>query len=193
MVRDNGGKPMIPMLCYTKIKPVKGCEGLYEIGNNGLLHSIKRKYSGDKLSFGSKSSRNGRYRSFSLRCNGITIQKYAHRLVYETFIGDIPQGYDVHHKNGNPKDNRVENLELIELHKHRIEHKREKFKPVVQYTKDGEFVAEYPSVREAERQTGIHSSKISAVCMGKKKKCISKGKTYYYVIKKAGGYIWKYK
>ena len=35
-----------------------------------------------------------------------------HRLVYKTFIGDIPKGLFVRHLNDNPVDNRVENLKL---------------------------------------------------------------------------------
>ena len=52
-------------------------------------------------------------------------------------------------------------------------------KPVLQYTINGEFIAEYPSVREAERQTGCSHGNICACCKGK--------------LKSTGGYIWKYK
>lgn len=52
-------------------------------------------------------------------------------------------------------------------------------KSVVQYSKDGEFIAEYPSIMEAERQTGCDKSSIISCCKGKRKS--------------AGGYIWKYK
>ena len=50
---------------------------------------------------------------------------------------------------------------------------------IIQYSKDGEFIAEYPSTREAERQIGCHHQSICACCKGKYKTC--------------GGYIWKYK
>jgi hypothetical protein len=36
-----------------------------------------------------------------------------HRLVWESFNGPIPQGYVVDHKNGDKKDNRLENLQLL--------------------------------------------------------------------------------
>lgn len=52
-------------------------------------------------------------------------------------------------------------------------------KPVLQFTKDGKFVAEYPSTCEASRQTGNHNASISRCCKGKAKSC--------------GGYIWRYK
>ena len=35
------------------------------------------------------------------------------RLVYVAFVGDIPEGYVVDHKNGRPLDNSLENLRLL--------------------------------------------------------------------------------
>jgi hypothetical protein len=36
-----------------------------------------------------------------------------HRLVWESFNGAIPEGYVVDHKNGDKKDNRLKNLQLL--------------------------------------------------------------------------------
>ena len=36
-----------------------------------------------------------------------------HRLVYETFVGEIPQGYELDHINTIRDDNRVENLRAV--------------------------------------------------------------------------------
>ena len=52
-------------------------------------------------------------------------------------------------------------------------------KSVLQLSINGEFIAEYPSTREAERQTGISNSNICQCCKGNRKS--------------AGGFIWKYK
>jgi len=38
---------------------------------------------------------------------------YVHRLVVMAFLGDIPEGYVVNHKNHIRNDNRLENLEII--------------------------------------------------------------------------------
>ena len=47
-------------------------------------------------------------------------QVFEHRLVWERANGPIPFGWEVHHKNGDRLDNRLENLELAT----RIKHKR---------------------------------------------------------------------
>lgn len=52
-------------------------------------------------------------------------------------------------------------------------------KPVLQFTLDGEFIREWKSATEAERQTGISHTGISLCCRGK--------------YKQAKGYIWKWK
>ena len=54
-----------------------------------------------------------------------------------------------------------------------------RLKPVLQFSKNGELIAEYPSAREACRQTGCHQSSICFCCKGK--------------YKSASGYRWKYK
>lgn len=51
--------------------------------------------------------------------------------------------------------------------------------PIVQYTKDGEFVAEYYGAKDASVKTGIHRQNIADALKGRRK-C-------------AGGFIWKYK
>lgn len=54
-----------------------------------------------------------------------------------------------------------------------------KSKPVLQYSKSGEFVCEFISAIEAQRKTGIFQTNISENCRGKRKS--------------AGGFIWKFK
>lgn len=48
--------------------------------------------------------------------------KLLHRLIYEDFYGEIPEGYNIHHKNGNKKDNCILNLALVEHGEHSRQH-----------------------------------------------------------------------
>ena len=50
--------------------------------------------------------------------------------------------------------------------------------PILQISKDGTFVKEWPSAREAERKLGIHQSSICNCLKGR--------------YKSAGGFIWRY-
>ena len=50
--------------------------------------------------------------------------------------------------------------------------------PVLQFSKNGEFIAEYQSTMEAERHTGCNHSNICKCCKGK--------------YKSTGGYVWMY-
>ena len=44
-----------------------------------------------------------------------------HRLVYETFVGKIPKGYQIHHKDGNKQNNMLENLVMLTPKEHTLE------------------------------------------------------------------------
>jgi hypothetical protein len=52
-------------------------------------------------------------------------------------------------------------------------------KPVLQYTRDGEFLNEYISVDDASRITKIYKTAIAATARGERKT--------------AGNFVWKYK
>lgn len=50
--------------------------------------------------------------------------KLVHRVVWETFNGPVPEGYQVDHKNDNRFDNRLDNLQLLTLQEnYRKEHR----------------------------------------------------------------------
>ena len=41
-----------------------------------------------------------------------------HRVVWEQHFGPIPQGWHVHHRNGNKLDNQVQNLQCLPKAEH---------------------------------------------------------------------------
>lgn len=160
---------------------------IYEASNIGRIRRVDSYIGGP---YGCKRFWKGRiiktpiadtgYLYFNESVNGKPKPKNVHIAVWEAFNGEIPKGYDVHHKNGIKTDNRLENLELIDLHKHRTYHNsRSGCKKVEQYTLNGEFVTEYPSAMEAARQNGYSQGCISECCRGE---CESRY-----------GFKWKYK
>lgn len=54
--------------------------------------------------------------------------KFLHRLIFEDFYGFVPNEYHVHHKDGNPQNNCILNLQLIRISDHhRLHHKNKKW------------------------------------------------------------------
>lgn len=50
------------------------------------------------------------YRNYVLCVNGTKKYCQGHRLVLQAFVGPCPEGMEACHNNGNPADNRLENL-----------------------------------------------------------------------------------
>ena len=124
-----------------------------------------------------------------------------HRLVAAAFIGEIPNGYQVHHRDGNKQNNTMANLEIISPLKHRREtekknpqivtgivnyNKYTKTKKILQFTLGGEYVGEYNNAKIAEEKTGVCSRNILQVAS--KTPFNARGN----IRKQAGGYIWQF-
>lgn len=115
-----------------------------------------------------------------------------HRLILSTFdpIGYF-DGAQVNHIDEIKTNNKISNLEWVSCkdninhgtHNQRVSatqtNRKDTSKPVLQFTKNGVFITEYPSTAETNRQTGICRSQIRGCCNGNRKS--------------AGGYIWKWK
>lgn len=169
-------------------RPIKGYEGLYSVSNYGRIYSHKRNTTNGHI-YIPKKSHNG-YDEIILSKNGKIKKVRVNDVVYETFIGQIPEGMEVNHIDENKPNNSVWNLNLM-THKdncnwgtrnERIKETRIKngnTRIVLQYTKDMTFLNEYPSIAEASRQTGVGYCSIKQCCYGKSKT--------------AGGFIFKFK
>lgn len=93
-------------------KDIKGYEGIYKCSDNGDVLNVKR---------------NNILKPFICR-DHFTVNLcvnnkkkcfYLHRLVYETFVGEIPKGWVVCHKDCNNFNNKLSNLKLYESIKDR--------------------------------------------------------------------------
>lgn len=91
-----------------------------------MIDEMKRGKDKVKTPFGNASrNTNGRYRITS-RKEG-NKGKLLHRLIWEDFYGKpIPKGYEIHHKDGNPINNDIRNLQCCESFKHNRFHGKQK-------------------------------------------------------------------
>lgn len=114
-----------------------------------------------------------------------------HRLVAFAFIPNSDNLSEVNHIDENKENNYVENLEWV-THKENMDYgtqkqrmiikqrnDKNKSKSVLQFDMHGNFIQEWESLHEIERQKGFDRGCIWQCCVGK--------------IRYAYGFIWKYK
>ncbi len=80
----------------------------YKISNHGRLFSCTR-----QRLLVLQTTSNNRCRKVSLSRRGKLHHFLVHRLVLLAFVGPCPKGHECNHIDGNPKNNRLENLEWI--------------------------------------------------------------------------------
>ena len=169
-------------------KDIEGYEGLYKVSNFGNVLSLRHKK--PKLL---KPYNNGKgYLLVDLRNNNKPRKTISvHRIVAQAFLPN-PNNYPViNHKDENPLNNNVNNLEFCTIYYNthygtaidrmskKLINRKDLSKPVLQFDKNKNLLNEYPSMNDAARNTGITVANISSVCKGKRKT--------------AGGYVWRYK
>lgn len=180
-------------------KDIPEFEGYYQASTLGRVKSLDRVVecvdSKRKLTIKGKiklSQKRGNYRVIQLCKNGCIKQFTVHKLIYTTFLGNVPEGCEINHKDENPSNNALSNLEAVTHRENmnwgtRNERVSEKMtngklsKPVIQYDLDGNRINEFLSTMDVQRQYGYNNSNIQKCC---------NNKPHYNT---AYGYIWKYK
>ena len=160
-------------------RDVPGYEGLYQVSNLGRVRGMRR----GLLNILSPSSYNGYYR-VNLSKGGKYITIHIHRLVAMAFLPN-PNNYpQVNHKDGDRKNNNLNNLEWCtasynQLHAFRtLNRVRPRCRVISQMDGNGEIIKIYSSISEASRDLGVSVQAIrSALC----------GRTTH-----SGGYKWEY-
>ncbi len=92
-------------------KGIKDYEGIYEISNTGKIRSLNYGMKGKIVELRPHLTKKGYLRA-KLHKNKIRKQIFVHRLVVEAFIGEIPEGMVVNHKDECKTNNNVDNLEI---------------------------------------------------------------------------------
>jgi len=187
-------------------KNITKTNGDYQVSSIGNVRSVDRiqetstKSKERKLKgvvFKKEIVRAGYY-CVTIRINKKRSHEFIHRLVAIEFIPNPENKPEVNHIDGDPKNNKVENLEWVtpsenKLHSYKslnrgypLKRRDGKFnpnsKPVYKICKlTGTIIDEFGSLGEAKRKTGIDNEQIRCVCLGIKN------------YKSAGGFYWKFK
>lgn len=174
-------------------KDIPGYEGYYQVSNYGRTKSVDRyvnHFSGILVKRKGKILKPIQHSNGYITVNLKQKSYLQHRLVWEAFVGPIPEGMHVNHINEDKLDNRLENLNLMTPTENHnwgtgIERQRTKMingknsKPVLQKDLNGRLIKEWPSMCEVKRVLGFDYQNISTCCK-------NDNRTAY-------GYKWSYK
>ena len=170
-------------------RDIKDYEGLYQVSSYGRVRSLGNGGTHKKSRILKSAKNTWGYLRVQLWKNGKGKWCFVHRLVAEAFLQNPLNLPQVNHKDENPSNNNESNLEFCDQ-KYNINYgNRNKkvsnkmtngklSKSVLQFSKTGDFIREWPSTRECERN-GFDNSAVGRCCNGKQK---------YHK-----GYKWKYK
>ena len=185
-------------------KDIAGFEGKYQVSNTGKVKSLERTvWNGKGYYKIPEKILEGYDNGYGYLCvklckEGKRKQYRINRLVAQAFLENPQNLPEVNHKDENKYNNCVENLEycnrsyninygtgnkrrakkLAEKVAEELRNDLKRSKPVIGINKVSGLILEFPSLMEAERQTGIANSNICACLKGR--------------YKSAGGYTWHY-
>lgn len=168
-------------------KDIEGFEGRYQVSNLGNVKSLNYGNHGYEKNLIPKINNKG-YLWVELLKNNTRKCYLVHRLVAMAFI-DNPNGFNIiNHKDENPLNCTVENLEWCtteynnkysrDRHPERIKikpikisrpYKRHK-EHINQLSLNGEFIKQWENLAELAREKKYHSTSIKECCEGKRNK-----------------------
>lgn len=160
--------------------PLEDYEGLYLISNLGRIasrHWNKHKILRQRIN-------NKGYAIVNLCKYGLLKTFKVHSLVAKHFLPNPNKLTEINHKDENKLNNRWDNLEWC-TRSHNINYgtrtsrqRLKVIKGVIQYDKNGKYIASFDSISQAGKIIGISPQHIVACCKNK--------------YPQAGGFIWRY-
>lgn len=166
-----------PNYMVSNLGRVKSCKRTI-MRNNGHPQTINEKIL--------KSCNDGGsgYLRVNLYKEGKEKKYYIHRLVAQAFLDNPNNLSQVNHIDEDKTNNCVENLEYCDV-SYNINYgtrnervSKTKSIPILQFTREMEFIKRWESATQVERELGIDQGNICMCCKGKIKTC--------------GGYVWGY-
>ena len=174
-------------------KDIEGFEGFYQVSNFGRVKSLDRFVNGNHINcdyqfvkgkmLKLRKNRHG-YWIVMLRKNRSFKTVLVHRLVAKAFIPNPNNLPYINHKDENPANPIVTNLEWCTA-KYNLEYsnvteriQKTKFRKVIQFDLDMNEIRRWDSLKEAAAYINRAQQNISRCCRGKCETC--------------GGYKWKY-
>lgn len=141
-----------------QVRSVAGYRGRYLVGDLGRVYSR-----GCELSL-----IDGKY--VNLCKDGVAERRDVAYLVARAFLPNPKARPYVRHKDGDVRNNRVENLEWSEVKDQRRCVRKAESKRVIQYDLSGACVGVYESVGEAEEKTGVSRALIRRNAKGESRR-----------------------
>ncbi len=165
-------------------RDIKGFEGVYQVSNFGNVKRIapSRRHPTEHIM--KKHDCGKGYLSVSLLYNGKKKYMKIHRAVAEAFIPNPNKYPEVNHKDENPSNNCVDNLEwCTHLYNSQYGTRGERIgkahsKAVVQCSLIGTFIRRWESISDVTEVLGFEQSNLCKCLTGK--------------YNSAYGYVWKY-
>ena len=165
-------------------KDIDGYDGVYQVSSEGRVRSFQRnKCEILKCHIVGKT----KHLKIGLYKDKKRKHYYVHKLVAKAFIPNPNNYTEINHKDENPLNNNVKNLEWC-THLYNMtygtcqERSRkthlERTPSILMYDKEGVLKATFNSVVDAEKETGTPHSNIIACCKGR--------------LKTANGYVWRH-
>lgn len=155
-------------------KDILGYEGLYQVSNLGDVRGLNYRRSGELKLLKQNTTKEG-YKRVMLSKNGKKKNYWVHRLVAIAFISNPNNYKEVNHKDENPSNNNVKNLEWCthvynmnygtrnERAKKKISETRKgKYKgkdnpvskPILMHDKEGNFIKRFDCIADANEYFG---------------------------------------